>query len=317
MADDPLLCKAGPFGGDRLSGSATSLLQTGLDRYFGHFDMGRTAMSTPAGTGANLSGSAWSAPPSAFTPAVFSTAGQQPTGPATLARTAEGVKVVRITAAEFKIFTGKYTPNREVARILCDDTSGLLWFHNLNRSSLRLCHFLAQMAHESTRFSQLRELLGYSTPERIVEVFGPGHSAKVTLEEAKDLVNNAAALAERVYGLGNPTKAKEFNHTVKGEGLKYRGRGLVHLTGKANYEKMGNHPDIQLPLVAQPELAEEPLNALRIAVCFWKSRNLDALADVDDIVTITKRINGGDNGLSDRKGLLKTAKSLWLDRAPE
>ena len=221
---------------------------------------------------------------------------------------------VDVTAAELKLLAKGYKPLPAVVEAISVTAESFLWFHEINRHPLRLCHFLAQLAHESGHFTKLRESLSYSKAARIVEVFGPNHSAKVTLEEAEKLVGKAEDLAERVYGLGNPKKAAEFNHSVAGEGFKYRGRGLIQLTGKANYERFGKHADIKLDLVAKPELAEDPLIAVRLAVAFWKERGISALADADDVKGVTKRINGGTTGLADRKKLLATAKDLWLKK---
>lgn len=221
---------------------------------------------------------------------------------------------VDVTPDELKLLAKGYKPLPAVVEAISSTAESFLWFHEINRHPLRLCHFLAQLAHESGHFTKLRESLYYSKAARIVEIFGPNHSANVTLEEAEKLVGKAEALAERVYGLGNPTKAAEFKHTVAGEGFKYRGRGLIQLTGKANYERFGKHADIKLDLVAKPELAEDPLIAVRLAVAFWKERGISALADADDVKGVTKRINGGTTGLADRKKLLATAKDIWLKK---
>jgi predicted chitinase len=221
---------------------------------------------------------------------------------------------VHVAPAELALFAAGYKPRADVVEALSSKAESYMWFDEINRFPLRMCHFLAQLAHESGRFTKLRESLSYSTAARIVEVFGTNHSAKVTLEEAEELTKKQEALAERVYGLGNPKKAAEFKHTVEGEGFKYRGRGLIQLTGKANYERFGKHPDIKLDLVAKPELAEDPFIAVQLAVAFWKERGLSALADADDVKTITKRINGGTHGLADRKKLLAAAKDIWLNK---
>jgi putative chitinase len=239
-----------------------------------------------------------------------------PGRPAWLVEKPAAMKVIRTSEAELKTLAGAFKPNPEVLKILAGDTSGLLWFHSINRSGLRLCHFLSQVAHESSGFSRLAEGLTYTTAARILEVFGTNHSAKVTAEEAEALVKDAKGLAERVYGNGNPIKAKELGNDQAGDGFLYRGRGLIQITGKAMYRQIGDHPDVALDLVGQPQLAEQPMVALKTAVAFWKIRKLDELADADDVTKLTKRINGGTNGLGERKELLETAKHMWLERAP-
>ncbi|UPY39009.1 glycoside hydrolase family 19 protein [Sediminicoccus sp. KRV36] len=282
--DDELICRPGPFGFDppeiAPGGAVGAPLMTPLWNAPG---------SIPWYLG-------WGAPPFLFLPQ------------------AEEMKNVQVTAAELSLLAAGYKPLAEVVEALCSKAEAYMWFHEINRFPLRMCHFLAQLAHESGRFTKLRESLNYSTSSRILEVFGPNHSAKVTVEEAEALINSQQALAERVYGLGNPTKAAEFKHKVAGEGFKFRGRGLIQLTGKANYEKFGKHPDIKLDLVAKPELAEDPFIAVQLAVAFWKERDLSALADADNVTAITKRINGGTEGLGDRKKLLATAKDIWLNK---
>lgn len=221
---------------------------------------------------------------------------------------------VQVTPAELTLFAAGFKPLPAVVGALCAKPESQPWFDEIKGAPLRLCHFLAQLAHESGRFTRLRESLSYATAARIVQVFGPNHSAKVTPAEAEKLTRNQEALAERVYGLGNPKKAAEFRHVAPGEGFRYRGRGLIQLTGKANYERFGKHPDIQLDLVAQPELAEDPTVAVRLAVAFWKAAGLSALADLDDVTRITRRINGGMEGLGDRMKLLAAAKDIWLNK---
>ena len=136
---------------------------------------------------------------------------------------------------------------------------------------LRVCHFWAQAAHECDGFRTMRE-----------------YASGRAYEGRKDLGN--------VY---------------PGDGVRYKGRGIFQLTGRAGYTAM--QKKIGLPLVAHPELAEGPEVALRIACEYWASRGLNAFADKDDLTTITKRINGGLNGFADRKSKLAIAKRIWKE----
>ena len=96
---------------------------------------------------------------------------------------------------------------------------------------LRLSHFLAQILHESMGLTVTQENMNYRAA-RIMTIFGVGrHSAKITKEEANYLAGKPYALAERVYGLGNPKKAKELGNTKIGDGFKYRGGGILQTTG--------------------------------------------------------------------------------------
>jgi putative chitinase len=135
-------------------------------------------------------------------------------------------------------------------------------------SDLRRAHFLAQICHESAGF-------------RATEEFASG----AAYEGRKDLGN-----------------------TQPGDGTRYKGRGLVQLTGRANYLEYGQA--LGLDLVQHPEAAAEPVTSLLIACEFWKRRGLNQFADRDDIETITRRINGGLNGFDDRKAYLAKAKTV-------
>lgn len=103
----------------------------------------------------------------------------------------------------------------------------------------QLAYIIATVYHETGgKMVPVRENMNYSA-DRILAVFGSKHSAKVTSAEAKKLARNPEALAERVYGLGNPKKARELGNTLPGDGWKYRGGGLDQRTGKYNYTRVG------------------------------------------------------------------------------
>jgi putative chitinase len=164
---------------------------------------------------------------------------------------------------------------------------------------LRMAHFLAQAMTETGAFTVLRESMSYRAP-RILEIFGVGHhSAKVTAAEAPSLAHNEHALAERVYGLGNPSKAHELGNTEPGDGFRYRGNGVLQMTGRAAHHRRGlaNGLDFE----GNPDLATLPEHALKPALQEWADGNLNHFADVSDIRTITLRINGGLNGFKERK----------------
>lgn len=97
----------------------------------------------------------------------------------------------------------------------------------------------------------------------------------------------------------NPKLAKKLGNVKEGDGKRYKGRGAIQLTGRANYKAAGEA--LGLPLEAQPELAAHSGNAVSIAAWFWSKNGLNELADADDFTGITKRINGGYNGLEDRR----------------
>lgn len=139
---------------------------------------------------------------------------------------------------------------------------------------LRLAHFLAQAAHETGGWRYMKEIWGPSP-------------AQVRYEGRRDLGN-----------------------TQPGDGRRYMGRGIFQLTGRANYAKFG--AKLGLDLVNHPEIAAEPGPAVQLALAYWNDRGLNAYADRDDVVAVTKRINGGTNGLLDRRHALARAKAVLL-----
>lgn len=164
---------------------------------------------------------------------------------------------------------------------------------------MRMSHFMAQAMTETGGFKVLRESMSYSVP-RMMQIFGVGnHSAKITAAEAPSLAHNERALSERVYGLGNPRKANELGNTQPGDGFLFRGNGVLQTTGRGAHKRMGQA--FGLDFEANPELVTAPEHALKPALKEWSDNNLNRFADQNDIRTITKRINGGFNGLEDRK----------------
>jgi putative chitinase len=144
-------------------------------------------------------------------------------------------------------------------------------------SEARQAAFIAQIGHESGRLVYVRELWG-PTP------------AQARYEGREDLGN-----------------------TQPGDGKRFMGRGLIQITGRANYVRAGQALD--LPLTDQPELLEQPSNAALSAAWFWNVHGLNELADAGDFQTITRRINGGMNGYQDRLALLALAKNALTEGA--
>jgi len=166
-------------------------------------------------------------------------------------------------------------------------------------SPLRLAHFLAQAFHETGGLTIEWESGAYSA-DRLMQIFGVGHhSAAVTSAEALQLAHKPEAIFERVYGLGNPRKAKELGNTQPGDGFRYRGGGILQTTGRANYRRMGQKCGVDFE--ARPELVLSAEHALKPALAEWTEGNLNSAADADDLRAITRRINGGYNGLDDRQ----------------
>jgi putative chitinase len=155
----------------------------------------------------------------------------------------------------------------------------------------RGAHILGQSHHESAGFKRVSEGLYYSTPERIQAVWP---SRFKTVADAEPYAKNPEKLADKVYGgrMGND-----------GEGYKWRGRGFLQLTGKDNYSRFAADMNIG-SVMDNPDLVEDEY-AFDTAVWFFKTNKLFDIADegVTDAVIrkITKRVNGGTHGLSDRE----------------
>jgi len=168
---------------------------------------------------------------------------------------------------------------------------------------LKTAHFLSQIAHESDGFKVTIENLRYTTAARIKEIWPTRFPDE---EAAAPYVNYPEALANAVYAgrLGN-------GPAQSGDGFRYRGRGLLQLTGKANYAAVGQLTN--LPLVEQPELAGASSSCLLIACGAWKHIGAADLPETASVDTYTRKVNGGLIGLDDRKARFEIAKkSLGL-----
>lgn len=163
-------------------------------------------------------------------------------------------------------------------------------------TSLRICHFLAQVVHESGHMQATVENLNYSA-EGLLRVF-PKYFK--TRDQAAAFARKPEKIANRVYGgrMGNGNEAS-------GDGFRYRGRGLIQLTGKSNYRAFSQW--IGEDLVANPDPVADRL-AAHSAVFYWDTNGLNALADTDNLAAVTRRINGGLIGFADRRLLLGKAK---------
>jgi putative chitinase len=172
---------------------------------------------------------------------------------------------------------------------------------------LRIAHFLAQALYETGGGTVLFENMAYKTPERLLRIFGVGrHTAAIRPDEVPRLLDNPQALAERVYGLGNPKKATELGNDKPGDGYRYRGGGLLQTTGGGNYRKMGQLCGVNF--YDSPDEIVSPESALRPALDEWSEGKLNGYADNNDIRVITRSINGGYNGL---QGRLDLFDKIW------
>lgn len=170
------------------------------------------------------------------------------------------------------------------------------WFDALNEilpdyeidTVKRVAAFVAQCAHESAEFTALQENLNYRA-ESLTKIWPKRFPAAIAAQYAR----RPEAIANRAYAdrMGNGPESS-------GDGWRYRGRGLIQLTGRANYQQFADSIGAKIEQI--PEYLETFQGAVQSACWFWESNNLNVLADAGDIRMLTKRINGGFIGLDDR-----------------
>jgi len=148
--------------------------------------------------------------------------------------------------------------------------------------------FMAQMDHESGGFRNTQENLNYST-EGLMKTFPKYYK---NLADAQKDARNPEAIANKVYG-------GRMGNTEAGDGYKFRGRGAIQLTGKDNYAAASK--DLGIDLLGNPDLAADPAVAAKVATWYWKKNKLGDAARQGDVTAVTKKINGGTNGLADRQ----------------
>jgi len=167
---------------------------------------------------------------------------------------------------------------------------------------LRVCHFLSQCAHESDNFTLVRESLNYSE-KRMLEIFkrdfDTNRDKVISVNEslkAKELVNNPEKIANFVYANQNGN-----GNEASGDGYRFSGRGFIQTTGRSNYVEFGKFIGIDLTVSPGLVATEYPLLS---AAFFFEKNKLWSICDLgpdeSTITKLTKRINGGTNGLKDR-----------------
>jgi putative chitinase len=163
---------------------------------------------------------------------------------------------------------------------------------------LRLAHFFAQLEHESN-LKPMSENLNYSS-SGLKKIFRKYFNDLEAIKYAR----NPEKIANRVYAnrMGNGDEAS-------GDGWKYRGRGFIQLTGKENYKYLSAATGIDY--VSNPDLLLNDSDAMISAIWFWNKTKLNKYADADNINEVTRRINGGYNGLAHRKELVLKYKKIF------
>lgn len=153
----------------------------------------------------------------------------------------------------------------------------------------RQAAFIGQCGHESNNFKTLEENLYYNAGA-LMRVWPSRFPDASTAEK---YANNPEEIANKVYG-----GRADLGNTEDGDGWKFHGRGLIQLTGRSNYQVCGDA--LKQSFTSQPSLLLEPQWACMSAGWFWNKKNLNDLADSEDWIFMTKRINGGSIGLQDR-----------------
>ena len=179
---------------------------------------------------------------------------------------------------------------------------------------LRLAHALAQQSVETGGFSTLVESFNY----RVTVLRATFSKKRISDADCQRLgrKDGEAPLSEArqrdianlVYG--GKWGQENLGNTMDGDGWRFRGRGAKQTTGRSNYADVRQVTG--LDVVANPDWLAEPDLGMRAAAIYWKKRGCNAFADADDIVGLTKAINGGTNGLEERRSALKRAKSILL-----
>ena len=180
------------------------------------------------------------------------------------------------------------------------------WYHALSQllpdydinTAHRVAAFVAQCSHESGGFTTLKENLNYK-PQSLRRLFSKYFPDDVLAQQYCARPNKQEAIANRIYAnrMGNGDE-----HS--GDGYRFCGRGLIQLTGRSNYQSFADSIEVDgrpLKIDEVPEYLATFEGAAQSACWFWETNNLNQWADKGDILTLTKRINGGTIGLEDRK----------------
>lgn len=168
----------------------------------------------------------------------------------------------------------------------------------------RVAHFISQCAHESNNFNSLEENLNYSE-KSLLAVFGRYFGA-APKRNAAEYARKPEMIANYVYQ--DEFRTSKMGNTKAGDGWLFRGRGLKQLTGRDNYTRFGKSVGMSAEQAAEYVATEK--GAIESAAWFWDTNKLNDIADTDDVVKMTKKINGGNIGLADRQARYSKAMSV-------
>ncbi len=177
-------------------------------------------------------------------------------------------------------------------------------------TQVRQAHFLAQIAVESAAFRRVRESLNYSI-EGLLDVFGTGRIGESDAERYGRIPSrpaNQQAIADLVYG--GEWGRRNLGNTEPGDGWRFIGRGLKQVTGRSNYTRCDAALKMRGRLLVTPELLERADLAVDSAIWFWSENNLNSVADTDNVEAVTRIVNGGTNGLKERREWLAKVQAV-------
>lgn len=184
-------------------------------------------------------------------------------------------------------------------------------------TELEKSHFIAQMAFETTSrhgpFTAFRESMDYS-PERLMDVFG---RHRISEDDARrygrrpDRPADQRAIANAVYG--GEWGRDNLGNTEPGDGWAFRGGGGMHLTGRENWTRFSIDTYGDTRMLADPERITRAPDAMMSAGWFWRAKGINAYANSDDVRMVTRKVNGGSNGLNERRALTEQCKRLWSE----
>src|SRR5688572_13079203 len=196
---------------------------------------------------------------------------------------------------------------RSSYRTAFENGSALLDQAGISASPLRVAHFMAQVLHESTGLSVQVESLNYS-PQRLPVVWPLRFKPRGPLDPV--------AFAHNQEKLGNEVYGGRMGNDQPNDGFRYRGRGLLQLTGKDSYREATRLLRAQNPaapdFVVAPDEVFSAQWCLAVAAAEWAAKGCNPLADQDNVQRVTRAINGGLIGLSDRVEWLRLTKAVWL-----
>ena len=170
----------------------------------------------------------------------------------------------------------------------------------------RAAHFISQCAHESNNFRSLQENLNYSE-KALNAVFGRYFGSASHKRNAAEYARNPEKIANYVYM--DEFRKYKMGNVNEGDGWLFRGRGLKQLTGRENYTRFGATVDMTAEEAAAYVATEK--GAVESACWFWDANKLNNIADTDDVVRMTKKINGGNIGLADRQSRYAKAMEVF------